>query len=176
MGTIVWATVPSISDDFTDRRITAGARIFRAILAADVDIGHKVSDRGNLKLCLAYDNDPKGAKIAAQTLKNRDDSRIRKLALHIEISQYDTCAACKEDAIAGIFLTQPLGDQKLEQLITCANQKGIIIFSPLEGDVERGVAGGIAVEARVQPYINVKALQNAKIRLKPFFIKVAKKI
>ena len=51
----------------------------------------------------------------------------------------------------------------------------IIVFSPFEGDVERGVQCGIAVQARVRPFLNMKSLKSAGVSLKPFFLKVAKK-
>jgi hypothetical protein len=50
----------------------------------------------------------------------------------------------------------------------------VVLYSPFEGHVERGVPAGIAVEAKVQPYLNLSALQAAGIELKPFFLKVAK--
>jgi hypothetical protein len=59
--------------------------------------------------------------------------------------------------------------------VTYSGRNSIISFSPYEGDIERGVQGGIAVEARVRPYLNLTALRNAGIRLKSFFMEVAKK-
>ena len=47
---MVCGSAPSVSDEFTDRRITAGARIFRALLAADRDIREKRGDNGKVKI------------------------------------------------------------------------------------------------------------------------------
>jgi predicted nucleotidyltransferase len=75
---------------------------------------------------------------------------------------------------AGVLMTQKMNAKQLQTLTVSANAKHMVVFSPFEGDVERGVQSGIAVEARVRPYLNTKALRNAQVRLKPFFMKVAK--
>jgi len=174
MTAVVYAARTSISDDFTDRRITTGAKIFRALLAADVDISLKTTANGDLRLCLLYVDDTWNAEKAAATLGNRDDSRIRGNDITIEILPYDACVNANKKRCAGVFLTQTLNEEKLKKLARYANEQNMVVFSPFEGDVERGVQSGIAVEERVRPYLNIKALQTAEIRLKPFFLRVVK--
>ena len=174
VGTTVWGASTSLGNDFAERRITIGAKIFRALLAADVDIAQKVDSNGNLRLCLLYVNDADKAEIAAATLRNRDETRIRKFDVNLEISPFSECVGDNAKGLAGIFLTQALSNEQLKALMECAKTNRIVVFSPLEGDVERGVHGGIAVEARVRPYLNMKALRETQVRLKSFFIRVAK--
>ncbi len=173
-GFAVSAAGPSHSGDFTDRRITTGARIFRALLAADVDITRKTGRDGSLRLCLLYVDDTGNAEKAAEVLRNRDDSRIRKMNVRVEIIPFARFVANGATGFAGVFLTQALSDEKLGKLIAYAKKHKIAVFSPLEGDVERGVLGGIAVEARVRPYLNMKALHDTGVTLKSFFVRVAK--
>jgi hypothetical protein len=175
VNAVVSAGSPSVSGDFTDRRITAGARIFRALLAADVDIARKTGNDGRIRLCLLYVDDVGNAVKARETLLSRGDSRIREMELSIEVLTFDHFLDYKPRGFAGLFLTQSLADRELRSLIHTANEARITLFSPLEGDVERGVPGGIAVEARVRPYLNMKALHDAGVRLKPFFVRVAKR-
>jgi hypothetical protein len=171
---IVYGATPSVADDFIDRRITAGTKIFRALLAADVDIDRKIGIHGELQLGLLYIDDTGNAKKAAATLVNRDDPRIRKLKTRIEMVSFGDCIANEKGPLAGIFLTQRLNAEQLQALSAFANTQHLVVFSPFEGDVERGVQSGIAVEARVRPYLNTKALRAAQVRLKSFFMKVAK--
>lgn len=171
---IVYAAQPSVSDDFTERRITAGARIFRALLAADVDIIQKSGGNGELRLGLLYIDHTGNAEMAAAALGHRGDSRIRKMKIRIKILSFAECIADHNGPLAGVFLTQRLSAEKLQTLTTFANERRIVVFSPFEGDVERGVQSGIAIEARVRPYLNTKALHAAQVRLKSFFLKVAK--
>ncbi len=171
---IVYAAQPSVSDDFAERRITAGARIFRALLAADLDIARKTGSSGDLRLCLLFIDHTDNAEMAAATLGRRGDSRIRKMKISIDILSFAECIADERGPLAGIFLTQRLNAEDLQALMAFANERNMVVFSPFEGDVERGVQCGIAVEARVRPYLNTIALRAAKVRLKSFFLKVAK--
>jgi len=50
----------------------------------------------------------------------------------------------------------------------------VIVYSPFEGDVERGILGGIAVEAQVRPYVNAATLTASNITFKSLFFKVTK--
>lgn len=170
-----YAAKPSISDEFSDRRLIAGAKIFRALLAADRDLFDKTRADGKLGLCLLYVNNSANAEKVAATLTNRDDSRIRKLDVVLDIASLDATGEAQKPQFAGVFLTQYLSDYKLTSLIRYANAQNLVVFSPFEGDVERGVQSGIAVEARVRPFLNMQALDNAKVRLKSFFVRVSKR-
>lgn len=175
VATFGYAAKPSVSDEFTDRRLTAGAKIFRALLAADMDIASKTRADGNLGLCLLYVDNAANAQKVAATLTSRNDSRIRNLSVTSEILPLNGCLDNRKGQFAGIFLTQQLSDENLAPLIRYANAQNVVVFSPLEGDVERGVQSGIAVEARVRPFLNTQALKNAEVRLKSFFIRVSKR-
>lgn len=173
--TTAYAVKPAVSDDFTDRRLTIGAKIFRALLAADLGLEKKTTPDGELNLCLLYTDESSNAETVAKTLANRDDPRIRGKKLHIETLPYAQCLDDSAGRHTAIFLTQRLNDAELSRLLVSAGRHGILVFSPFEGDIERGVPGGIAVEARVRPYLNLTALRRADIRLKSFFVEVAKK-
>lgn len=174
LATILYAATPSVADDFSGRRITAGARIFRALLAADVDIVHKRDGHGELRLALLYSDNTGNAQKAAATLMNRDDPRVRQLKIRIETMSLAEFSAEDMGQLAGIFLTQRFNDHQLHIVTAFAKAQHLVVFSPFEGDVERGVQSGIAIEARVRPYLNPPALRAARVRLKPFFWKVAK--
>lgn len=49
----------------------------------------------------------------------------------------------------------------------------IIIFSPFQGDVERGASGGILISDRILPYLNLETMHLSDIRIKPFFLRIA---
>jgi hypothetical protein len=174
LASVVCAARPLPADDFTDRRLTIGSKILRALLAADRDLERKVTDSGEVSLCLLYTDDPRNAEKAAETLTNRDDPRIRGRNVRVDKLTFAECLADPAESYTAIFLTQRLGDDELARVVALSREKNQIVFSPFEGDVERGVQSGIAVEGRVRPYLNLAALREAGIRLKHFFIDVAK--
>src|SRR5262249_46453671 len=75
---------------------------------------------------------------------------------------------------AGVFLASAQNPGDLAQLIRWSTDAHVVLYSPFEGDVEHGVAAGLAVEGKVQPYLNTGALQAAGVEIKPFYLKVAK--
>ena len=165
----------SFSDEFTSRRITAGARIFRALLASDADIADKTGNDGNIHICLVYMDSPANAERVGNIFQHREDRSIRKIDSSIKFLPLSEVLENDNDDYAGIFLTQALDDNKLRKLINYAGRKHILVFSPFEGDVERGIQSGLSVEAQVKPYINVKALRSAGIQLKSFVLRASKK-
>lgn len=174
--TVLYGVRPSLgADEFTELRISAGAKIFRALLAADMDIARKTTSDGRLRLYLLYLDNQTNAEIVAQTFADHNSEvRIRQLPVKVEILSYSEFLAQQRGRPAGVFLTQVLGEQELAAIIEYTNRLNIVLFSPFIGDVERGVQSGLAVEARVRPYLNMGALRSADVRLKPFFLKVAK--
>lgn len=57
--------------------------------------------------------------------------------------------------LAGIYLLDELSETAIHAIIRQATKYQIITYSPFKGDVERGVLGGLSVEAKVRPYINM---------------------
>ena len=69
---------------------------------------------------------------------------------------------------------EPLRREAIAALIRFGVDRQVIIYSPFEGDVERGVAGGVSIEAQVRPFVNTAALRASQVTLREFFLKVAK--
>ncbi len=88
-----------------------------------------------------------------------------------------TSAALPGDAPplpAAVFLATRLSSAEIDALVRWSIANHVIVYSPFEGDVERGIPAGLAVEAKVQPFLNLTTLEAAGIELKPFFVQVAK--
>lgn len=153
-----------------DIRVRAGLDLFPSFLAADMAIDDKKGPDGSLLLVLLYTNDKARARNMAKYLAKVD--RIHGIPIRIEISDTRSLAKLDQKGPAGLFFTQPL-TSNLDAIIEFGQKYGIIVFSPFEGDVERGVLGGIHISERLLPYVNVAALQASKITIKPFFLRVS---
>ncbi len=163
-----------VADDYSDRRIHAGAKLFRTLLAADQNITEKVTPDNKLQLALIYNNNQSAAKSVADDLQGRANSDIRNIPIKTTLLKVSELASSGTTHLAGLFITQQLFEDELQMVIRYAVDHHIIIYSPFEGDVEKGVLGGMSVEARVRPYLNIRTMQAADVHLKPFFMKVAK--
>jgi hypothetical protein len=175
-ATLSFAAANVRADSDEDRRVRTGARLFRALLAADLALESKARPDGVLHV-LVYRRNPKGAQEVIELIAPAGDAeqgRIRGLALQVEAT--DALPAGSDVHPAGVFLaTAPTGEE-LDRLVRWSIAQHVIVYSPFEGHVERGVTAGLAIEAKVQPYVNLSTLEAAGVELKPFFLKVAKVI
>jgi hypothetical protein len=152
------------------RRAWVGLELFPTLLAADMDIASRQDASGALPILLLYGDDPSLALDMADRLRKID--RIRGLSLRVETAGLDEFDQLTDASPAGIFLTQSAGSD-LERVAAFCRERGILLFSPFEGDVESGATAGIRVTDRIQPYVNLEAVRAAGLRLKPFFLQLA---
>lgn len=155
-----------------DRRIRAALRLFPSFLAADEDLEQKRSPDGSLLLVLVYEDRQLQSKRLAEQLSSRE--KICGFAIRVELTNDPSLKAYRNHPPAGIFLTQRLADD-LSTVLRFGREHRVLIFTPFETDVKRGVPGGIKISDRIAPFVNVRALRSTGIRLKPFFMRVSSK-
>lgn len=156
--------------DRDELRVKAGLDYFLSLLTADLDIADKKGDDGFLTLLLIYtDKKPETMEMAGilGSLKS-----IKGIPVRVEITDDLAMSSYRDKPPAGIFIAQPLGD-KLSDVIYFAVNNGIVLFSPFQGDVEKGVLGGIHISDRVLPYINLSSMKSSGIHIKEFFIRIS---
>lgn len=153
-----------------DRRAEAGVRLFRALLAADLDLQKKTAGNNQLLIAFFYAADARRAKAAATAFAGD----IRGMSVTSEATNDATFASLGGRVPAGIFIFDPLPKPALQALIHYGIDHHIIVYSPFEGDVESGVLAGLSIEAQVRPFLNQATLDASHIAIKPFFLKVSK--
>jgi hypothetical protein len=165
--------VPSLlySDEVNDRRAAAGIRLFRALLAADLDLPKKTV-ANQLLVVFFYVDDKARAADLAQRFTTED--KIRGLSVVTEVTNDPNFAAYEKRVPAGIFIADAPAKQPLTAIIHWGITHRVIVYSPFEGHVEKGVLGGLSVEAQVRPYLNHATVEASQISLKSFFLEVAK--
>ncbi len=151
-------------------RIWAGLDLFPSLVAADQDIAEKHGPDGKLLLVLMYVDEKEAAEEMALYLAKIE--HIRGILIRIELTDDTSMKSYEDTPLAGIFLTQRLYGE-LEHVIGYGMEHHTIVLSPFEGDVERGVLGGIAISDRILPYVNMKAMRSWGIRIKGFFLRIA---
>lgn len=158
----------AIGDEFEERLVSVGLKVFPAIIAADESMEERSADTPLFITIVYHDN-----RAYAETLARRLEkiSPIKGRHLRIRVLSVEQLLQ-QESSPDALFLSQRL-DQPLEQVLDYARRHNVISFSPFRGDVERGVLAGIAVTDRILPYINLRTLSSLKLELKPFFLKVA---
>jgi len=177
---LLWASsAPSVgADSQQERRNRSGQRLFRALLTADRAIAERTGPDGRLGVAFFYELDAEQAteQLNGFARRGEDDEPepIRGLPLALAISSDPSFAAWGEHPPAGIFITEAPDDETLAALVRYGIENHVVVYSPFEGHVERGVLGGLSVEAQVRPYLNAATLEASGIPLKQLFLEVAK--
>jgi len=170
------AVTPLGADDLADVRAQTGARYFRAFLSADVDLDHKKVEKDQILVVFLYTDDRRRAADLAGSFSGnvKEGATIHGAPVLVELSSDATLASYGSRVPAGIFLAQSPSQNNLKSIIKYGIDHHVIVYSPFEGHVERGVLGGLSVEAQVRPYLNRATLDASSITLKPLFFKVTK--
>lgn len=163
---------------YRDGRTESGARLFRAMVAADTEIERKADLDGSLKILIVHAGDVERATALGELVAKRDEQKtpepIKGLPVRVELWRADEVAHLGKRTIAAIFMAEALKRDQLQSLIRLGAERHVVVYSPFEGDVEKGVSGGLSIEAQVRPFVNTTALRAAQVTLKEFFLKVAK--
>jgi hypothetical protein len=166
----------SFADEVANRRASAGLRLFRALLAADMGLAQKTVAPDEILILFVYVDDRQRATDLAQRFieeaKERD--KLHGLSIVTEVTNDPDFIAYRTRVPAGVFIAEAPGRGTLASIVRYGIQEHVIVYSPFEGHVEEGVLGGLSVEAQVRPYLNGETLMASHISLKSFFLSVAK--
>jgi len=166
---IFWVFPEIASSD--NPRIIIGINLFPSFLASDQNISTKTGNDDHLHILILYQYDKKTADNIAQRLIKL--KKIRGIPIHVIVTSIDELEYSSNQSIAGMFISEPM--IQLTPIIKKSIDHQFIVFSPFEGDVEKGITGGIYITEKIEPYINQKTLLLANIKMKSFFIRVSKK-
>lgn len=160
----------SLAQEGLAPRLQIGSSILPGILAADKRLAAVEST--TLPLYLVYRDNRRQAEQIRPGLEKI--GRIRGRELRVESVSLDALARLEPPPASAVFIAEPLGAD-LERLLEFARQRKLLLFSPFEGDVERGVATGFRVTDKVLPMVNMQALKQTNVQLKAFFLRIAVK-
>lgn len=166
------------ADEVQDRRARIGLSLFRTMLSADLGLPAKADSEGRLPLLLVYKSDAWRAQAFANELAQPAGAAkvvaLRDLPLAVSITPDLSPEALEARSVAGILILEDLSDTELMNLVRYGNRHRIIVFSTIEGHVEKGVLGGLSIEVRALPVVNDETLRNSGVQLKELFLKIAK--
>lgn len=153
-------------------RLEIGLSLLPAVIAANKNLNHYLSNNDTLSVYLVYQRDIQ----LATAIKSRISKSViiqKQNVKYQAISQSNLLVEENLNA-AAIFIIEPAGSN-LKELIGFSHDIKSLLFSPFKGDVEQGVATGFQVTDRVLPMVNIQSLEKTKIKLKAFFLRIAVK-
>lgn len=173
-GCTLLATASVHADVYDDRRTRAGARLFRSLLAAEIGIEAKAAADGKLHLLILGGDNEQTEQLAALLAPQKAGEPAKLRGIPVSVETRNEMQADTGQNPAGVFLAEVPSDDELERLIAWSVEHQVLLYSPFEGHVERGVMAGISIEAKVRPFLNVSTIEAAGLQLKPLFLKVSK--
>jgi hypothetical protein len=156
------------------RRVEIGLKLFRATLAADQALARKVDDQGRLQVVLFFVGDRAAAVRFGETFLAQ--GALNGYPVRYSLSDHPALTNFVTQPPAGVFITESrVTTEFLKTLQDVCSQYSVVLFSPFEHHVQQGVATGVFIGARVQPYVNEQMLQHSGVELQAFFRQVAKR-
>ena len=165
--------ITACADATEERRLTISVSIFPKIVALDVGLANKANPDGSLTLGIIHFNQKHKAD-EISSLVQRKVKNIAGKSIHIKLISEKELIESDKDNYAGLLLIEPLSDEVLKPIIDYATKKQILLFSPFDGDIERGVSAGIFVGSKIRPYFNLNSLKKSRIELKSAILGVSK--
>lgn len=158
------------ADSYDDRRMRTAARLVRALLTAHEGLDAKLQADGVVEvLVLGQEDRPNESllRLIAPPVRG-EPSRVSGHALRVRASA-DLPAQDAPQPVA-VFLSARVDEQTFSGLLQWCIERGVILYSPFEGDVERGATAGVSIQAKVQPLVNRETLRASGIALRRFYL------
>jgi len=162
-------------NSYDERRSHVSIKLFRSLLAADLDLKKKLTEDGQISLYLIYQNTLSNTENVSTKILGKNKKGIKKIPVITTSLKIDDLIKTEASlpVPSGIFLTERLSKDRLNKLIRYGIKHHIIVFSPFEGDVEKGIVAGVSIKARIKPLLNIRTLKQSQLQIKSFFLKIA---
>jgi hypothetical protein len=164
----------SHANEASDRRVQISLPLFPRIVAVDKKFQEKLTEDNRARLVFVYDRDKSKANELAKTVGATNKNIVN---VSVDTVSMQLVEQLKENTLTptAIFVAEPLGEADFKQLVLYSINKGIIVFSPYSGDVERGATVGLAITSRVFPYFNNNTLEASGVEINPILLDMSKR-
>ena len=171
LAVISLTQLPARAQEALAPRLQIGINLLPAVIAANNGIADLAADK-SVKLYIVYLADDHVGELLKRSISRV--GMVKKRPLKIISLSLDELLQQDIDPMSTLFIAEPM-DTRIDDLIEYSKTHRALLFSPFEDDVARGVATGFHVTDRVRPWVNTKSLQQSKIQLKAFFLRIAVK-
>ncbi len=164
---------PGFANESTDRRVQISLPLFPRIVAVDKRFQEKLTEDNKARLVFVYDRNRTKARELAKSVGKSNKNIVN---VKVDTVSMPLVEQLKENSLTptAIFVAEPLGETDFRDLVLYGIDKGIIVFSPYSGDVERGATVGLTITSRVFPYFNNHTLEQSGIEINPILLDMSK--
>lgn len=160
-----------LSASINDSLLKIHATIVPKISLMDFDFEKKLVDN-QISISIYYEKEEyKSALFLEELIKSKYPDGIKEYKIKITLVEYGT-KKCKASNI--IFL-MPTEDEKIIKIVEEAKKHQTLTFSYLKDDLKNGVMLSLNIGANVKPIINLDAIKDSKITLRPILLKISQR-
>jgi|GEM_PF-785354 len=168
---VAFASPPTLAQEAIPPRLQIGINLLPAVIAANKGLTNMPAD-GVVSIYIVYLANDHLAEQLRRSIGRI--GLIKKRKLDTRTISIDKLLALDIKPMSTVFIAEPM-EGRLDKLIEFSHTRRVLLFSPFKGDVGKGVATGFQVTDRVRPLVNLASLQQSKIQLKAFFLRIAVK-
>jgi hypothetical protein len=158
------------AESYDDRRVRSAARLLRALLAADEGLERKQDANSRIHVLLLGERGTDLVPVQNLIALGGDGEQARVRGMELAVRRGFNVPPAGQPRPVAVFLAEPLPADRFRDLLAWCIAEGVILYSPFEGDVERGATAGLSVQAKVQPFVNLATLKSSGIRLRRFYL------
>ncbi len=151
--------------DVDKDRLKIALKIFPRLMAVDLDIQKKLTKTNELSILIFY----RTQKSEAEEIAEYFNTQVRLIA-KIPV-KFSVVNKLPKESPAGIMIVERLDHAELNSLIQYGIKNQILVFSPYEEDVKKGVTAGMSIHIRITPCFNQTTLKRSRIRIHNIILK-----
>lgn len=172
LGMLAWHGI-AFADENERRRVDISLTLFPRIVAVDNHFREKLVESNQASLVFIYERERDYVEdLVNRLLEERDN--IGGMGVRAVAARVDDLLVSKEVPTA-IFLAERLSGESLDRVMEFAKANNRLVYSPFNGDVERGVTVGVSVTNRIKPFFNITVLRESKIVINALLMRVSKR-
>ncbi len=160
------------ADEASERRVLVGLNLFPNILSVTRG-GALDREEGVYRLLVVYRNEREQAQQWREKLK-RSTKKVNRR--EVQVAAVEVGEVSLLENISGIFVAESMPQFALDSLVQTSRNRGALLFSPFNGDVEKGVMVGLDVRSKIRPYLNLPALDAAGLSCNAVLVRMSRTI
>lgn len=155
-----------------DSLIKVHANIAPKLLLMDYEFENKVAQDTVCVLIVYEKDDYIGAKELQKHIEHIYENRLKSYKLFIETATYSELSDYNETV--NLFYLFPASKENITLAVNKAKTSQALTFSYMSGDLKNGVMSSVLVGLKVKPILNLRAIEDNKITLRPVLLKISK--
>lgn len=159
------------ADDLKDDLLRIHATIIPKMMMMDYNFEERLIDR-SISIAIVYDNNhqKKDAGALVRYIKAKYPHGFQHHKITLEFYSYKKIASAKKHTL---YYLLPASEARIKNALTVAQNQKALSFAYRDDDLKYGVMFSIKITNNVKPVINVDALKNTDVTLRPILMKVA---